>query len=219
MREVASGAPSFTSVPPVAEWKTSPDAAYLYVCTNETVNGVMFDPAGKLASAAPLLVADMSSEILTRTIDVSQYGLIFAGAQKNIGIAGLTIVIVRADLLGHASPQCPIVLDYTVASKNESLYNTPPTVPVYTAGLVFKWALAQGGVAALERITQQKAQMIYDVVDRHPSVYAAPVERAVRSRTNIVFRFVDPAHEPRFLEEAAKAGMVGLQGHRSGARH
>lgn len=189
-------------------------APYIYACTNETVNGILFDPV-ELLGEDQVLVADMSSEILTREIDVSKYGLIFAGAQKNIGISGITIVIVREDLLGSCSKVCPVILDYTTNAKSKSLYNTPPTYPIYAAGLVFKWAVEQGGLKKLAALTTEKSDLIYNVLEKYPSVYKVLIEKPYRSRTNIVFRLVDEAQEAVFVAEAAKQNMVGLNGHRS----
>lgn len=157
-----------------------------------------------------------SAQLLTRRIDVTQYGCIFAGAQKNLGMSGVTVVIVRADLLKQPSPHCPTVLDYALTAKNSSNYNTPPTYAIYTAGLVFKWCLAAGGVEAMEKLCSAKAACVYDVLDRYPHVFEAPVHRSVRSRTNVVFRFVGgDAKQSAFLKRAAELHMIGLEGHRS----
>lgn len=194
-------------------------ASYVYVCSNETVDGVFFDPADQLAasgdSAESVLVADMSSEILTRSINVSNYGVIFAGAQKNIGIAGVTVVVVRQDLLGKVAKICPVVLDYTTMAEKQSMHNTPPTMAIYAAGLVFQWALQQGGVDALAAAAEQKAKILYGALEEFPQVYVVLVEPALRSRTNIVWRLKDESQEKTFVTEAANLGMVGLSGHRS----
>ncbi len=217
-KAAAAEAKKFGPVKEVSEWQhfTCTNTRFVYVCTNETVNGIFFDPVETLRNHQQILIADMSSEILTRAIDVSRYGLIFAGAQKNIGIPGVTVTIVREDLLGSPCKHCPTVLDYTVTAKNGSLYNTPPTTAIYTAALVFKWALAQGGVAALEAQSRDKAALVYAALESHSAVYTLPVPPEHRSRTNIVFRCADEATDKRFVELAEqKHQMVGLAGHRS----
>ncbi len=217
-KAAAVEASKFCTLTETAEWETFSSARtkFVYACTNETVNGILHDPVDDLGDAKQhILIADMSSELLTRTIDVSKYGLIFAGAQKNIGIAGVTVVIVRDDLLGSPSKQCPIILDYTVTAKNGSLYNTPPVTAIYTASLVFKWALAQGGLRGLEQMALKKSSLLYEALDRNSAVFSVPVPKQHRSRTNVVFRCVDEANEKKFISMAEKKGMVGLTGHRS----
>ena len=217
-KAAAAEAKKFGDIKEVTDWQrfACSNTRFVYVCTNETVNGIFFDPVDVLHNHQQILLADMSSEILTRTIDVSRYGLIFAGAQKNIGIPGVTVVIVREDLLGSPSKHCPTVLDYTVTAKNGSLYNTPPTTAIYTAALVFKWALAQGGLPALEAQSREKAALVYAALESHAAVYTLLVPKEHRSRTNIVFRCADEATDKRFIELAeSKHRMVGLAGHRS----
>jgi phosphoserine aminotransferase len=214
----AAEAKKFGPVKEVSEWQrfTCSSTRYVFACTNETVAGVFFDPVDALHNHNQILIADMSSEILTRSLDVSRYGLIFAGAQKNIGIPGVTVVIMREDLLGSPAKHCPTALDYTVTAKNGSLYNTPPTTAIYTAGLVFKWALEQGGITALEAQSREKAEMVYTALETHSAVYTLPVPKEYRSRTNVVFRCADEATDKRFIELAEeKHKMVGLAGHRS----
>ena len=215
-KAAATEAAKYATVKEVSDWRSFRQAStrFVYVCTNETVNGVLFDPVAHVQSDQEL-IADMSSEILTRQIDVARYGLIFAGAQKNIGIAGVTVVIVRESLLGAPSKQCPIILDYTVTAKNGSLYNTPPTTAIYTAGLVFQWALQQGGLTELERTTKHKAGLLYDALKRHASVFKILVDEPFRSNTNIVFKTGSEASDKKFVEQAEKEGLVGLAGHRS----
>ena len=210
-------ASQFTTVPPQATWSLSADPAYVFVCTNETIDGVEypFEPdLAALGRADVPLVADMSSHILSRTIDVSRYGLIFAGAQKNIGPAGLTLVIVRDDLLGHAMPHCPSAFDYRIVADNLSMYNTPPTYGIYVAGLVFQWLKRQGGVAAIEAHNIAKAKLLYDFLDAS-DFYENRIDPACRSRMNVPFMLRDERLNADFLAESAAAGLVQLKGHKS----
>jgi phosphoserine aminotransferase len=209
-----------TSVPAVASWQRSADAAYLHVCTNETIDGVEFDVAPGAqwavdvnASGVPL-VADMSSHILSRVIDVSQYGVIFGGAQKNIGPAGLTVVIVREDLLGQALPICPSAFNWQIVADNDSMYNTPPTYAIYMAGLVFRWLQRQGGIAAMEQRNVAKAAMLYDYLDA-TDFYSNRVDAAFRSRMNVPFFLADDALNEAFLAGAKEHRMLQLKGHKS----
>uniref|UniRef100_A0A667ZZ39 phosphoserine transaminase n=1 Tax=Myripristis murdjan TaxID=586833 RepID=A0A667ZZ39_9TELE len=163
--------------------------------------------------------SDMSSNFLSRPVDVSKFGLIFAGAQKNVGCAGVTVVIVREDLLGHALNECPIVLDYKVQATNNSLYNTPPCFSIYIMGLVLEWIKNNGGTAAMEKLNKHKSSMIYDIINVSNGFYACPVDVACRSRMNVPFRVGkkegDEALEKKFLDGALKRGMISLKGHRS----
>lgn len=204
----------FTALPAAADLSFDPSAAYAHICTNETIHGVeMFDlPA---VPAGVPIVADMSSHILSRPMDVSQYGLIYAGAQKNIGPAGLVIVIVREDLLGKAAPTTPSVLDYAVMAENGSMLNTPPTFGIYLAGLIFKHLLAQGGLAAVEQANIAKARLLYDAIDGSGGFYRNPVDVACRSRMNVPFTLADGALDAAFLAEAAERRLSGLKGHKS----
>ncbi|MYM40077.1 3-phosphoserine/phosphohydroxythreonine transaminase [Duganella qianjiadongensis] len=209
-----------TGVPPLAEWKLTSDAAYLHMCTNETIDGVEFAfdngvPAG-LAGLPDevLLVADMSSHILSRPIDVAKFGLIFAGAQKNIGPAGVTIVIVREDLLGKALPVCPSAFDFKLVADNESMYNTPPTYGIYIAGLVFQWLKQQGGVAAMEQRAIAKAELLYAALDAD-DFYQTRVEKPYRSRMNVPFYLKDESKNEAFLAGAKARGLLQLKGHKS----
>jgi phosphoserine aminotransferase len=160
------------------------------------------------------LVCDLSSSLLSRPLDVSRFGLIYAGAQKNIGPAGLTIVVVREDLLGGAAATTPSMLDYKVQADNDSMYNTPPTYAVYIAGLVFQWLKQQGGLAEIERRNIAKAQLVYDVIDRS-GLYRSPVAREDRSRMNVPFTLRDDALDEPFLKAAQQQGLMQLKGHRS----
>ena len=213
----SSEASAFTTVPGMDEWRISPDPAYVFTCTNETIGGVEypFEPdLTKLGRGEIPVVADMSSHILSRAIDVSKYGLIFGGAQKNIGPAGLTIVIVRDDLLGRAMPHCPTAFDFRTVADNGSMYNTPPTYGIYIAGLVFQWLKRQGGVAAIEAQNVAKAKLLYDFLDGS-DFYENRVERACRSRMNVPFFLKDEALNEAFLAESKAAGLVQLKGHKS----
>jgi phosphoserine aminotransferase len=202
----------FTYVPKQSAWKRSPDAAYVHVCTNETIGGVEFQWTPD--TGATPLVADMSSHILSRPLDVAKFGLIYAGAQKNIGPAGLVIVIVREDLLGQAIPETPTVLDYKKMAEADSMVNTPPTFSVYLAGLTFQWLLDRGGLAAVERENIAKAKLLYDYIDSG-EFYANPVAREDRSRMNVPFTLRDASLDAAFLEAAEVRGLSQLKGHRS----
>jgi phosphoserine aminotransferase len=182
------------------------------VCTNETIGGVEYHWTPDTGEVP--LVSDMSSHILSRPVDVSRYGLIFAGAQKNIGPAGLVIVIVREDLIGRALPDTPNVLDFKLQADADSMLNTPPTFSLYLAGLTFKWLLAKGGLAAMERENVAKADLLYKCLDSTP-FYSTPVAREDRSRMNVPFRLRDDALDARFLAEAEERGLSQLKGHRS----
>jgi len=201
-----------TDIPPRASWKLSDNAAYVHICTNETVHGVEYHDAPDVGNIP--LVADMSSHILSRVMDVSKFGVIFAGAQKNMGIAGLTVVIVRDDLLGHVLPFCPSQLDWKQVAENTSMLNTPPTYAIYMAGLVFQWLKRQGGVAAIEQRNIAKASLLYDYMDLS-DFYRNPVAKDCRSRMNVPFFLRDEALNEAFIDGAAKQGLVQLKGHRS----
>jgi len=210
---VASGeSTNFTNIPNPSEWVLNPDSAYLHYTPNETIGGVEFHYVPDVGSLP--LVADMSSTILSRPIDVSRFGLIYAGAQKNIGPAGLTIVIIREDLMGEALPYTPTMLNYETHAKNESMYNTPPTYSWYIAGLVFKWIKKKGGLKAMAEINKRKAEKLYRFIDES-AFYSNPVSKECRSWMNIPFTLAEPSLEDRFLKEAERAGLVSLKGHRS----
>ena len=201
-----------TYVPAFDTWQRDPNAAYLHYCPNETIGGVEFNWIPD--SGYVPLVADMSSNILSRPCDVSKFGLIYAGAQKNIGPAGLAVVIVRDDLLGHAAASTPTMLDYKTHADNGSMYNTPPTYGIYIAGLVFQWLKQQGGLAAIEKQNIAKAKVLYDCIDAS-SFYANPVRKEDRSRMNVPFTLKDAALDEEFLKGAKARGMAQLKGHRS----
>lgn len=202
----------YSSVPARSEWKLDTGAAYVHYTPNETIGGVEFHQVPDVGDVP--LVADMSSTILSRPLDVSRFGVIYAGAQKNIGPAGLTIVIVREDLIGEAAEGCPSMLDYQVQAKADSMSNTPPTYSWYMAGLVFEWLLAQGGLEAMAERNQRKARMLYGLIDGS-DFYANPVAPENRSWMNVPFTLADSGLDKTFLAEAAEAGLVTLKGHRS----
>lgn len=201
----------FTRVPDFSSWQLNKDAAYVHICTNETIHGVEFDGIPN-TSGVPI-VADMSSHILSRPIDVSQYGVIYGGAQKNIGPAGLCIVIVREDLLDKANPLTPAVFNWKTQAENHSMINTPPTYGIYIAGLVFEWLLTQGGVAAIEQKNIAKAKLFYDYVD-NSDFYSNNIALNSRSRMNIPFRLQDEKRNDAFLKGAEAQGLLQLKGHR-----
>jgi phosphoserine aminotransferase len=203
---------NFTYVPRQSSWKLSGDAAYVHVCTNETIGGLEFHWTPDTGRVP--LVADMSSHILSRPFDVSRFGLIYAGAQKNIGPAGLVVVIVREDLLGGALPGTPNVLNYKLMADNDSMLNTPPTFSVYLAGLTFKWLLERGGLAAIGKVNARKAKMLYDYLDAQ-DFYSNPIEKQDRSLMNVPFRLRDDSLDARFLAQAEARGLSQLKGHRS----
>ena len=199
------------SVKPSSEWAVNAGAAYVHYCPNETIEGIeIFDTP---ETGVVPLVADMSSTILSRPIDVSKFGVIYAGAQKNIGPSGLSIVIVRDDLIGHARKTIPSILDYQVQTDFDSMYNTPPTYAWYLAGLVFKWLLAQGGLVEVEKKNIAKAELLYNAIDNSP-FYKNNVDASVRSRMNIPFQLVDESLNETFLSESKAAGLLTLKGHK-----
>ena len=203
---------NFSYAPAFSDWKRDADAAYLHYTPNETIGGVEIFAIPDTGSTP--LVADMSSTILSRPMDVSKFGLIYAGAQKNIGPAGLTIVIVREDLLGETVKGTPTMFDYKTHADNESMYNTPPTFGMYTAGLVFKWLKDNGGLAAMEKTNREKAGLLYGKIDAS-DFYHSPVAVENRSLMNVPFTLKDAALDEAFLKGAKEAGLLQLKGHRS----
>ncbi|QNM98173.1 3-phosphoserine/phosphohydroxythreonine transaminase [Chitinimonas koreensis] len=203
----------YSYVPAEETWQRDPDAAYLHYTSNETLGGVEF-PFVPSTGDVPL-VCDMSSNFLSRPVDVSKFGLIYGGAQKNIGPAGLTIVIVREDLLGQALPGTPTMFDYKIQAEGDSMYNTPPTFAIYVAGLVFKWMQRQGGLKAIEQRNIEKAALLYETIDTSAGFYACPVEKPFRSRMNVPFRLADPALDEAFVKEARARNLLQLKGHRA----
>lgn len=199
------------AIKPMSEWQVSENSAYLHFCPNETIDGIAIHEAPDFGDT--VVVADYSSSILSHPMDVSRFGVIYAGAQKNIGPAGLTLVIVREDLLGKAHKACPSILDYTVLNDNDSMFNTPPTFAWYLSGLVFKWLKEQGGVEAMDKINQSKAELLYGVIDKS-DFYRNDVASGNRSRMNVPFQLADSALDKLFLEESFAAGLHALKGHR-----
>ena len=210
---VASSADAqYTYVPPQSAWRRSPSASYVHVTTNETIGGVEWFWVPDTGDTP--VVADASSHLLSRPFDVSRFGVIYAGAQKNIGPAGLTLVIVREDLVGRARRECPSVFDYAVQARAESMYNTPATFGIYLAGLTFEWLIAQGGLAAIERANIAKADALYAEIDRS-GFYRNPVRKSDRSRMNVPFFLPDDRLNEPFLDGAKARGLVQLRGHRA----
>ncbi|HEY3178869.1 MAG TPA: 3-phosphoserine/phosphohydroxythreonine transaminase [Casimicrobiaceae bacterium] len=202
----------FTYVPTQDRWQLTPGAAYIHVCTNETIGGVEYQWTPDTGDVP--VVADMSSHLLSRVIDVSKFGVIYGGAQKNAGPAGLTLVIVREDLLDRALPITPSAFHWKAQAEADSMVNTPATYAIYVAGLVFQWLLAQGGIAAIERVNVAKAALIYDYLDQ-TSFYRSLVRKEDRSRMNVPFKLRDESLDDAFLKGAKEHGMVQLKGHRA----
>jgi len=207
-------AEKFVRVPRQDEIKFSADASYTYLCTNNTIEGTQYH---SLPTSAAPLVADMSSDIASRPIDVSKFGLIFAGAQKNLGPSGVTVVIVRNDLAERADKNLPTILQYRTHIKEKSLYHTPPTFAVYVLGLVMEWIAAEGGLAGIQKRNEAKAKLLYDAINSSNGYYRCPVEKSSRSLMNVVFRIGggNEAVEKEFGKGAASANLVGTPGHRS----
>ncbi|WP_313332840.1 3-phosphoserine/phosphohydroxythreonine transaminase [Comamonas sp.] len=214
-------AQGFTHIPDPASWKLRSDARYVHICSNETINGVEFQQLpdlGSLGCQAPLVI-DFSSHVASRTVDWSRVGLAFGGAQKNLGPAGLTLVVVRDDLLGHAMAMCPSAFNYRLVADNQSMYNTPPTWGIYIAGLTFEWILRQqegsaSGVAALEARNTAKAELLYQAIDGS-QLYENRVARDCRSRMNVPFFLKDESRNQAFLDGAKARGLLQLKGHKS----
>jgi phosphoserine aminotransferase len=209
---------SYTRVPAPAEVKVDPSAAYLHITSNETIHGVEFNVdsgRGFPETGGVPLVADMSSDFLWRPFDVTKFGLVYAGAQKNIGPSGVVLVVVSKDLLTKGRKDIPKIFQFRTHAENKSLYNTPPTFGVYMVRNVLSWLKGQGGLAGMEAANRRKAARLYGVIDKNPQFYRSPVERESRSVMNVVFRLPAPELEEQFIAEAKKRGMVGLKGHRS----
>jgi phosphoserine aminotransferase len=203
---------NFTHAPQLERWKLDAGAAYVHYTSNETIGGVEFHWIPDTGEVP--LVADASSHILSRPLDVGRFGVIYAGAQKNIGPAGLTIVIVREDLIGQAAPETPAVFDYKVQAEADSMHNTPPTFAVYIAGLVFQWLKQLGGLKRMEEVNIAKSALVYDYLDQ-TEFYASPVAKEDRSRMNIPFTLRNAALDEQFLKQARSHGLDQLKGHRS----
>ncbi|MDC0602095.1 3-phosphoserine/phosphohydroxythreonine transaminase [Aliiglaciecola sp.] len=200
------------TLPDRSTWSFNPDAAYFHFCPNETVDGFEMDWVPDTQGVP--VVADMSSTILSRKIDINQYGLIYGGAQKNIGPSGLSVVIVHESLIDKARDDTPSILRYDLIAKNDSMYNTPPTFAWYLAGLVFEWLLEQGGVDNIEAANKQKAELLYGAID-NLDLYSNNIASEYRSRMNVPFHLADPTLDGMFLQQAEQAGLKALKGHRS----
>lgn len=214
-RLAATGEPQkFTRLPKVNEISVDANASYVHICTNNTIEGTQFHSIPDTGTVP--VVADMSSDIASRPVDVKRFALIFAGAQKNLGPSGVTVAIIRRDVADRASDKIAKILQYRTFIKDKSLYNTPPTFGVYAMGLVLDWIEQQGGLTAIEKRNEAKAKLLYDALDAS-GYYKCPVEKDSRSRMNIVFRVAggDEAVEKRFVKEAEAAGLIGIKGHRS----
>ena len=208
----AGANPIFSTVPDVKSSDIRPDADYVHICFNNTIYGTKFPSIPETGSIP--LVADMSSCIISEPIDVSKFALIYAGAQKNVAPAGVTIVIIRDDLIGNARPDTPAMLDYKLMAENDSMYNTPPCWCIYMAKLVFEWILSIGGLEEMKRRNEKKASLIYDYLDSQ-TYYTAPVDKKCRSMMNVVFVTGDAELDKKFAKDAAAAGLKNLKGHRS----
>lgn len=202
----------YFAIPGQNDWTLDPNAAYVHYATNETIGGLQFDWIPETGSVP--LIADMSSDILSRQVDVSRFGMIYAGAQKNIGPSGLVVLIVREDLLGRARSACPTMLNYQVAADNDSMYNTPASFSWYLSGLVFKWLKQQGGVEAMARINEEKQRKLYDFIDAS-EMYDNPISRNARSWMNVPFRLASDKLDKPFLAGAEERRLLNLKGHRS----
>lgn len=203
---------NFTYIPATTRASFRPDASYVHICFNNTIYGTKFNYIPDTGDIP--LVADMSSCILSEPVDVKKFGVIYAGAQKNVAPAGLTIVIARRDLLGHARPICPTMLDWSIMADNDSMYNTPPCYNIYMAGLVFDYLIAEGGLDEMKRRNERKAALLYDYLDSQ-SYYIAPVRHDCRSMMNVTFVTGNPELDKKFASEATAAGLKNIKGHRS----
>ncbi|GMH24539.1 hypothetical protein Nepgr_026382 [Nepenthes gracilis] len=206
---------NYVRIPDFDELEQNPDAKYLHICTNETIHGVEFKNYPTPKNKNGIIVADMSSNFCSKPVDVTKFGLIYAGAQKNVGPSGVAIVIVRKDLIGKAQEITPIMLDLKIQAENKSLYNTPPCFGIYICGLVFEDLLEQGGLMEIEKKNKKKGETLYDAIDNSNGFYRCPVEKSVRSLMNVPFTLERSELEAEFIKEAAKEKMVGLKGHRS----
>ncbi|HXI15635.1 MAG TPA: 3-phosphoserine/phosphohydroxythreonine transaminase [Chloroflexota bacterium] len=205
---------TYSRVPRREEIQHDPLAAYVHVTSNETIHGIQFPAALPDLGGTPV-VCDMSSDFLSRKIDISRFGMIYAGAQKNVGPSGVTVVVARKDLVKSARSDIPTIFQYRTFAENNSLYNTPPTFSIYLMKCVLEWVRDSGGLEQIQRWNAEKASMVYGAIDRHADFYRCPVERDSRSQMNVVFRLPSEADEKRFLAEAERRGMIGLKGHRS----
>lgn len=205
---------NYAYLPTENNWSLNKDAAYVHYTPNETIDGIEFHWVPQIPGDVPL-VADMTSTILSRPVDVSQFGIIYAGAQKNMGQAGLTVVIIREDLIGEPLPKTPTLYSYKVQSENQSFYNTPPTYAWYIAGLVFEWTKRQGGITGIYEINKRKSVKLYSIINEYSEFYCNRVDPECRSITNVVFSLPTPALTDLFLEQTARIGLLNLRGHRA----
>ncbi|CAK8561917.1 unnamed protein product [Lathyrus sativus] len=205
----------YTKIPSFDDLKQNPEARFLHICANETIHGVEFKNYPTPNNQSGILVADMSSNFCSKPVDVSKFGLIYAGAQKNVGPSGVTVVIVRNDLIGNAQSLTPVMLDYKIHAENNSLYNTPPCYGIYMCGLVFEDLLEQGGLVEVEKKNKRKAELLYNAIDESNGFFRCPVEKSVRSLMNVPFTLEKSELEGEFIKEAGKENMVQLKGHRS----
>ncbi|OVA00893.1 Aminotransferase [Macleaya cordata] len=205
----------YTKIPSFDDLEQNPDAKYLHICANETIHGVEFKNYPTPKNRDGILIADMSSNFCSKPVDVSKFGIIYAGAQKNVGPSGVTIVIIRKDLIGNAQGITPVMLDYKIHADNKSLYNTPPCYGIYVCGLVFEDLLNQGGLEEVEKKNMKKAEILYNAIDGSGGFYRCPVDKSVRSLMNVPFTLEKSELEAEFIKEATKEKMVQLKGHRS----
>jgi phosphoserine aminotransferase len=205
----------YTKIPSFDDFEQNPDAKFLHICANETIHGVEFKDVNYPNPKNGILIADMSSNFCSKPVDVSKFGVIYAGAQKNVGPSGVTIVIIRKDLIGNAQSLTPVMLDYKIHDENNSLYNTPPCYGIYMCGLVFEDLLEQGGLKEVEKNNKKKAEILFDAIDGSNGFYRCPVEKSVRSLMNVPFTLEKQELEGEFIKEASKEKMVQLKGHRS----
>lgn len=209
----SSESSGFTRIPERKDWERFSDAAYFHYTENETVQGIEFNEIPKVGDVP--LICDMSSSILSKPLDPTEFGLIYAGSQKNLGVAGVTLVIIRNDLAARpAQKGTPSVFNYALQIKNKSLYNTPPVFPWYVMGLVLKWIKKEGGVKEMGKRNLRKSQKLYDFIDKN-DFYRNPIESIYRSRMNVIFTLAEPKKDAVFLQEAEAAGLIGLKGHSS----
>lgn len=204
---------SFTTLPAPETVKPSPDSSYVYLCSNETIGGIEWQDFPDTGDVP--LIADMSSDLLSRPVDVSKFAMIYGGIQKNLGPAGATLIILRHDMLDRRNANLTAYLDYALHAKEKGLYNTPPVFSIWVTGLVLKWIIANGGAQGMLERAQKKSSILYDVIDSDPDFFRSPVDRRYRSRMNVVFRLPSEELEAKFVEESKAAGMLGLKGHRS----
>jgi phosphoserine aminotransferase len=210
----------FTSIPEPSTWNLNPEADYCYYCVNETVQGIEFQDIPEVPANVPL-IADMSSNALTKPVDVSKFGIIYACTQKNLGTAGVTVMVIREDLIGNQRKNCPIIFNFKVMSDNESLYNTPPTWSIYITKLFLDWLMKEGGMKHFETLSLQKSKLIYDIIDSSQNYFRGTVEKSARSRMNVCFRINGTDGTPsqqledKFFADGKKLGLISMKGHRS----